>query len=65
MNTLVGECKRGSTRKMPLRSTLRREAPATEAKAVEYIRNFAARWAKAKPPMRAAMIQSLYQEIVV
>jgi hypothetical protein len=35
------------------------------AKAVEYIRNFAASWTKAKPPTRAAMIQSLYQEIVV
>jgi hypothetical protein len=31
------------------------------AKAFEYIR----KWAKAKPPMRAAMIQSLYQEIIV
>ncbi|HEX5148416.1 MAG TPA: hypothetical protein VFW02_04995, partial [Candidatus Limnocylindrales bacterium] len=35
------------------------------AKAVEYVRNVAASWAKAKPPTRAAMIQSLYQEIVV
>ena len=35
------------------------------AKAVEYIRNFAASWAKAKPPTKAAMIQSLYQEVVV
>ena len=35
------------------------------AKAVEYIRNFAASWAKAKPPTRATMVQSLYEEIVV
>ena len=35
------------------------------AKAVEYIRNFAACWAKAKAPTRATMIQSLYGEIIV
>ena len=35
------------------------------AKAIEYIRNFAASWAKAKAPTRATMIQSLYGEIVV
>ena len=35
------------------------------AKAVEYIRNFAASWAKAKAPARATMIQSLYGEIIV
>jgi hypothetical protein len=35
------------------------------AKAVEYIRNFAASWAKAKAPTRATMIQSLYGEIIV
>jgi hypothetical protein len=34
-------------------------------KAVEYIRNFAASWAKAKPPTRATMIQSVYEEIIV
>ncbi len=33
------------------------------AKAVEYIRNFAASWVKAKLPTRAAMIPSLYQEV--
>jgi hypothetical protein len=33
--------------------------------AVEYIRTFAASWAKAKPPTRATMIQSVYEEIVV
>jgi len=35
------------------------------AKAVEYIRNFAASWAKANAPTTATMIQSLYGEIVV
>ena len=35
------------------------------AKAVEYIRNFAASWAKAKAPTRAAMIESLYGELIV
>jgi hypothetical protein len=35
------------------------------AKAVEYIRNFAASWAKAKPPPRATMTRSLYEEFVV
>jgi hypothetical protein len=34
-------------------------------KAIDYIRNFASSWAKAKPPTRATMIQSLYDEIVV
>lgn len=34
-------------------------------RAVEYIRTFAASWAKAKPPTRARMIQSVYEEIVV
>jgi hypothetical protein len=34
-------------------------------RAVEYIRTFAASWAKAKPPTRATMIQSVYEEIVV
>lgn len=31
----------------------------------EYIRTFAASWAKAKPPTRATMIQSVNEEIVV
>jgi hypothetical protein len=35
------------------------------ANAVEYIRNFAASWAKAKPPTKAGMIHSLCQEIIV
>jgi hypothetical protein len=35
------------------------------AKAVEHIRNFAASWAKAKPPTKAMMIQSIFEEIVV
>ncbi len=35
------------------------------AKAIEYIRNLAASWAKAKPPTRATMIQSVYKEVVV
>jgi DNA invertase Pin-like site-specific DNA recombinase len=35
------------------------------AKAMEYIRNFASSWAKAKPPTKATMIQALYEEIVV
>ena len=34
-------------------------------KAINYIRNFASSSAKAKPPTRATMIQSLYEEIVV
>jgi hypothetical protein len=38
---------------------------ADRAKGVEYIRDFATSWAKAKPPTKAAMIQSLYQEVVV
>jgi hypothetical protein len=33
--------------------------------AVEYIRTFAASWAKPKPPTRATIIQSVYEEIVV
>ena len=33
--------------------------------AVEYIRTFAACWAKAKPPTRATIIQLVYEEIVV
>ena len=36
---------------------------ATEA--VDYIRKFAATWAKAKPASRAALVQSVYEEIVV
>ena len=36
---------------------------ATEA--VDYIRQFAATWAKAKPASRAALVQSVYEEIVV
>jgi hypothetical protein len=35
------------------------------AKAMDYIRNFASSWAKAKQPTKATMIQSLYEEIVV
>jgi hypothetical protein len=35
------------------------------ARALDYIRNFASSWAMAKPPTRATMIQSLYEEIVV
>jgi hypothetical protein len=50
---------------MPLRSTLGRGRPPNRAKGVEYIRDFATSWAKAKPPTKAAMIQSLYQEVVV
>jgi len=34
------------------------------AKAIDYIRNFASSWAKAKPPTKAMMVQSLYEEIV-
>jgi hypothetical protein len=45
-------------RKMPLRSTLGRGAPATGLK-LEYIRNVAASWAKTKPPTRAAIIHAL------
>jgi hypothetical protein len=41
----------------------RRVADATRA--VEYIRNFAGSWAKAKPPTRATMIQSVYEEVIV
>ena len=33
--------------------------------AVDYIRKFAATWAKAKPASRAALVQSVYEEIVV
>ena len=36
---------------------------ATEA--IDYIRRFAATWAKAKPASRAALVQSVYEEIVV
>jgi hypothetical protein len=39
--------------------------PRVDQSGILLIRNFAASWAKAKPPTRAAMIQSLYQEIVV
>jgi hypothetical protein len=35
------------------------------AKAIDYIRNFATSWSKAKPPTKATMVQSLYEEIVV
>jgi hypothetical protein len=35
------------------------------AKAMDYIRNFASSWAKAKPPTKATMIQSLCEEIIV
>lgn len=35
------------------------------ARAIDYIRNFASSWAKAKPPTKAMMVQSLYEEIVV
>ena len=34
-------------------------------KAIDCIRNLAVSWAKAKPPTRATMIQSPYEEIVV
>ncbi len=34
-------------------------------RALEYIRNFAAAWAKAKPPTRATMLQSVYQSVTV
>lgn len=34
---------------------------ATGVKAVEYIRNFAASWAKAKPPTKATMIRSVFE----
>lgn len=40
-------------------------AEITAAKAIAYIRNFASSWAKAKPPTKAMMVQSLYEEIVV
>jgi hypothetical protein len=36
---------------------------ATEA--IDYIRQFAATWAKAKPASRAVLVQSVYEEIVV
>jgi hypothetical protein len=36
-----------------------------DLKAIDYIRNFASSWAKAKPPTKAMMVQSLYEEIVV
>jgi DNA invertase Pin-like site-specific DNA recombinase len=39
--------------------------PVDAVKAVEYIRNFATSWAKAKEPTRATMIQSIYEEVVV
>ncbi len=44
-----------------------RQAPRTVdgAKAIERIQNFAVSWAKAKPPTRAALIQSVYEEVVV
>ena len=32
---------------------------------MDHIRNFAPRWAKAKPSTKTTMIQSLYEEIVV
>jgi hypothetical protein len=35
------------------------------ANALEHIRNFAASWAKAKPPTRATMIQLVYEEVIV
>jgi hypothetical protein len=44
--------------RQPLRSV-------DSAKAIEYIRNLAASWAKAKPPTRATLIQSVYEEVVV
>ncbi len=35
------------------------------ARAVEYIRNFAAAWAKAKPPTRATLVQAVYEGVTV
>ena len=35
------------------------------AAAVDYIRNFAASWAKARPATKATLIQSVYEEVVV
>jgi hypothetical protein len=35
------------------------------ARAIDYIRNFASSWAKARPPTRATMVQALYEEVVV
>ena len=35
------------------------------ARALDYIRNFAAAWAKAKPPTRATMLQAVYQSVTV
>ena len=34
-------------------------------RAVEYIRNFAAAWAKAKPPTRAMLVQAVYEGVTV
>ena len=39
--------------------------PIDVGRATAYIRNFAASWAKAQPKTRAALIQSVYAEIVV
>ena len=33
--------------------------------ALDYIRNFAATWAKAQPPTRTSLIQSVYSELLV
>ena len=43
----------------------RRPATVSAAAAVDYIRNFAASWAKARPATRATLIQSVYEEVIV
>ncbi len=35
------------------------------ARALDYIRNFAAAWSRAKPTTRAGMIQAVYQTVTV
>jgi DNA invertase Pin-like site-specific DNA recombinase len=39
--------------------------PVDAARALDYIRNFAAAWAKAKPPTRATMMQAVYESVTV
>lgn len=39
--------------------------PVDAVRAVDYIRNFASAWAKAKPPTRATMMQAVYEGVTV
>lgn len=39
--------------------------PVDAARALDYVRNFAAAWAKAKPPTRATMMQAVYESVTV